>query len=129
VPAPVYVQPGPPPPAPTPIQARPNPNRGLGMAISGFSIFGVSYLITAGIGAVAIDAGDPEVGRPLMIPIAGPFIAAARLDSATAGFGLGFVGIIQAATLGMGIAGSVMLAKARKNSRVSANAGGLQVRF
>lgn len=99
------------------------------MMIAGYSVFGISYLITAGFGALAIDTGDPEIGRPLLIPVAGPFIAAARLDSATAGFALGFVGVMQLATLGMGIGGTVLFAKARRQSRVSANAGGLQVRF
>jgi hypothetical protein len=131
VPAPVYVQPGPPPPAPMPmpIQPRPNPNRGLGLTVSGFAIFGLSYLITAGSATIAIDAGDPEVGRPLLIPVAGPFIAASRLDSATLGFGLGFVGVIQMAGLAMGIAGSTILAKSRREARLSASAGGIQVRF
>ncbi len=129
VPAPVYVQPGPPPPAPMPIQPRVNPNRGLGMTIAGFSVFGISYLITAGSATVAIDSGNPEIGRPLLIPVVGPFIAAARLDSATLGFGLGFVGVIQLAGLAMGIGGSVMFAKSRRNARVAAGPGGLQFKF
>lgn len=126
----MFVQPAPAPaPYPAPIQPRPNPNRGLGLTIAGFSVFAMSYLITAGVGTVAIDAGDPEIGRPLLIPVAGPFIAASRLDTATAGFGLGFVGVIQAAGLAMGIGGAVLLGKSRRDARVSASAGGLQVRF
>jgi hypothetical protein len=99
------------------------------MTIAGFSVFGISYLISAGVGTVAIDAGDPEIGRPLLIPVAGPFIVASRLDSATAGFGLGFVGVIQTAGLAMGIAGAAILAKTRRNSRLAAGPGGLQIKF
>ena len=64
-----------------------------------------------------------------LIPVAGPFIAASRLNSATAGFGLGFVGVVQLAGLAMGIGGSVLLAKSRRNSRLSAGPGGFQLKF
>ncbi len=124
----IYVQPGPPAPiAPPP--PRVNPNRGLGLTVAGFSMFGVSYLITAASGTVAIDAGSPEVGRPLLIPVAGPFIAATRVGTATGGFGLAFVGVVQLAGLAMGIAGSVKLAKSRREARFAASSGGFEVKF
>jgi hypothetical protein len=108
---------------------RHNPNRGLGLTISGFSIFAVSYLITAASGTIALDAGSPEIGRPLLIPAVGPFIAASRLNSATGGFGLAFAGIIQVAGLGMGVGGAIMLGKSRRGPQLSAAPGGLQLKF
>jgi hypothetical protein len=107
----------------------PNPNRGLGLTIAGFSIFGFTYLITAVAATAVIDSGAPEFGRPLLIPVAGPFIAAGRQSSAFLGFGLGFTGVIQLATLGMGIGGAVMLGTSRHKARLSASGGGLQLQF
>jgi hypothetical protein len=128
VPAPVYVQPAPA-PQPTPVAAKP-PKRGLGLTIAGFTTFGFTYLITVGVATVVIDAGTPEVGRPMLIPVAGPFIAASRLDSASAGFALGFTGVIQVAGLAMGIAGATLLGKSRADAkRVAAGPNGLMVRF
>lgn len=133
---PAWGQPQPPPPSyqpmpqPQPMPPRgPNPNRGLGLTIAGFSVFGFSYLFTAVGGALSIDAGRPEIGQPLLIPVAGPFIAGARTGSATLGLGLGLVGVIQLAGLGMGVGGAVMLGSARRQARLSANAGGLQLEF
>ena len=115
---------------PQPLPPRgPNPNKGLGLMIAGFSVFGFSYLLTAVGGAVSIDAGRPEIGQPLMIPIAGPFIAGARHGSATVGLGLGLVGVIQLAGLGMGIGGAVQFGKSRRQARLSADAGGLVLQF
>jgi hypothetical protein len=117
-------------PAPQPLPPKgPNPNRGLGLTIAGFSVFGFSYLFTAVGGALAIDSSNPEVGRPLLIPVVGPFIAGGRQSSATIGLGLGIVGVIQLAGLGMGVAGSVMLGSARRQARLSAAGGGLQLEF
>jgi hypothetical protein len=125
-PPPVYQ----PPPQPVPPPYKPyNKNRGLGLTIAGFSIFGFSYLITAVSGTIAIDAGSPEIGRPLLIPAVGPFIAASRVPSATLGFGLGFTGVIQLAGLGMGIGGAVMLGNSRRQAALSAAPGGLQLQF
>jgi hypothetical protein len=129
-------QPQPPPPAyqpmpqpqPAPPPA-PNPNRGLGLMIAGFSVFGVSYLITAVTGTASIDAGYPEIGRPLLIPVAGPFIAGARQSQATIGLGLGIVGVVQLAGLGMGVGGAVMFGSARRRARLSAAPGGFQLQF
>jgi hypothetical protein len=117
-------------PQPQPLPPRgPNPNKGLGLMIAGFSVFGFSYLFTAVGGALSIDAGNPEIGQPLFIPVAGPFIAGSRQSSATLGLGLGFVGVIQLAGLGMGVGGAVMFGKARRQARLSASAGGLQLEF
>lgn len=113
-----------------PVPPKPyNRNRGLGLTIAGFSIFGFSYLIAAASGTVAIDAGASDIGRPLLIPVAGPFIAATRAGTATGGFGLGFAGIVQLAGLGMGIGGAVMFGNSRRKAQLSAAPGGLQLQF
>ena len=101
----------------------------MGMMIAGFSVFTVSYLITALAGTSMIDGGRPEIGRPLLIPVAGPFIAGARQSYATVGLGLGFVGVIHLAGLGMGVGGAVMLGNARRQARLSASPGGLRLQF
>lgn len=131
VPAPAYdpnmqAQPLPPQPiAPPP----PNRNRGIGLLIAGSSVFAFSYLISVGAGVMLIDSGKEEIGRPLLIPIAGPFIGIGRAGSATAGFGLAFAGIAQLAGLGMAAGGGVMLARSRRQAQLSFAPGGLQLRF
>jgi hypothetical protein len=124
-PAPVY-QPPPPQPIPPPSHNR---NRGLGLTIAGFSVFGFSYLISAVSATIMIDTGASELGRPLLIPAIGPFVAASRAGTAVGAFGLGFVGVIQLAGLGMGVGGAVMLGNSRRQAQLSATSGGLQVRF
>jgi hypothetical protein len=117
-------------PQPQPLPPKgPNPNKGLGLTIAGFSIFGFSYLITALAGTAAIDSGSPEVGRPLLIPVVGPFIAAGKQSYAFVGFGLAFTGVIQLAGVGMGVGGAVMLGNSRRKARLSASGGGLQLQF
>lgn len=107
-----------------------NANRGVGKVAFGFGMFGVSYLIAAVVGTSMIDFGDEELGRPLLIPVAGPFITAARAPSATFGFGMALGGVVQLAGLGLGITGAVQLGNARRNApRLSAAPGGLQLRF
>ena len=132
----VVVQPAPPPapvyqpPPPMPVPPKPyNRNRGLGLTIAGFTIFGFSYLISAASGTIAIDTGDADIGRPLLIPVVGPFIAATRSPSATFGFGVAFAGVVQLAGLGMGVSGAVILGNSRRHARLSAAPGGLQLQF
>lgn len=126
VPAPVYAQPQYPPVPPPP----PNRNRGLGLMIAGISVFSISYLISVGAGVIMIDANNPEIGRPLLIPVAGPFVAIGRAGSATAGLGLAFAGIAQLAGFGMGVGGGVWFARSRsKAAHLSFAPGGLQLRF
>ncbi len=126
-------QPTPEPTAPTEEPPPVNANAGLGLTIAGWTIFGVSYLMTAFAGATVIDVGRPEIGRPLLIPIAGPFIATSRVDSAVGGFGLVAMGVLQTLGLVMGIAGSVKLGKARSEARargqITAGPGGLEIQF
>ena len=102
----------------------------MGKAAFGFGMFGVSYLIAAVTGTSMIDAGAEELGRPLLIPVAGPFVTAARSRSATVGFGFALGGVVQIAGLGLGITGAVQLGKARRNApQLSAAPGGLQLKF
>jgi hypothetical protein len=130
VPPPVYEQPATQPVYPQPLPPQPpNRNRGLGLLIAGTSVFGFSYLFTVVAGVVLIDSNNEDVGRPLLIPIAGPFIGISRSDSATAAFGLGFAGLAQLAGLGMSIGGGVMLGRSRRQAQLSFAPGGLQLRF
>lgn len=108
----------------------PRRNRGLGWTVFGFGMFGTSYLLAATVGAVVADSGDPYLGRPMLIPIVGPFIAGSRSPSTAQGFLMGSSGVFQAGGLAMGIVGAVMLGKARAaNRRVALGGGGLVVRF
>jgi hypothetical protein len=109
--------------------------------IGGFSAFGVAYVINLGIGLSA----ETDVGRALVIPVVGPFVATSRLRVADTGdstlnglattgvFLVGFLlvidGLAQIMTLSLGAAGAGMFAKSRANARVSASPGGLTVTF
>lgn len=110
-------------PAPAPAvsetrDAEPAPRKrgpGLGMTISGFSMFGISYLGSALVGAMAYDLGDDRAsrayGRRMMIPVGGPFAAAGQSSSLTIGILTGMAGAVQVAGLGLGIAGGVLLGR------------------
>jgi hypothetical protein len=143
--------PPPPPPAYTPVvpgTLAPSPmlvdphiaalkhqrNSGIGMTISGYTMFGTSYLISALIGTISLDyaadvGGTGKYGRRMLIPIAGPFIAIPRADSATGGLFTGFLGVIQVAGFVLGTAGAIKLGRANRQLRLSANSGGLQLQF
>ncbi len=82
-----------------------------GLVIGGSVMLGVGYLlsiITAGFGQLANDigsAGTKDFG-PLLIPVAGPWIGMGTTHPSTGGvFGLAFLGVTQAAGLGMLIGG------------------------
>jgi hypothetical protein len=103
---------------------------GVGMAAGGFSVFGASFLITALAGAITIDNGNADnderevqLGQALMIPVAGPFVGAARTRSATGAFGSALVGVIQVSTLTVGIIGSVKIARSNRQLRMSLKPG------
>jgi hypothetical protein len=109
-------------------------NSGIGMTISGYTMFGTSYLISALIGTISLDyaadvGGTGKYGRRMLIPIAGPFIAIPRADSATGGLFTGFLGVIQVAGFVLGTAGAIKLGRANRELRLSANSGGLQLQF
>jgi hypothetical protein len=101
---------------------------GLGMTIGGFALFGTTYLASAYAGVSAIDEGrgvdgdgsrdDREVayGQRLLIPVVGPFVAAAAAPSATEGLATVLAGVAQTASLAVGIAGSVIYVRAKRKS-------------
>jgi len=81
-----------------------------GLVIGGSVTLGVGYLFTimvAGIGQLASDiSSSTKDFGPLLIPVVGPFIGIATTHASTGGaFGLGFLGVVQTAGLGMLIGG------------------------
>jgi hypothetical protein len=109
-------------------------NSGIGMTISGYTMFGTSYLISALIGTISLDyaqdvGGTGTYGRRMLIPMVGPFMAIPRADSATGGLFTGFLGVIQIAGFALGTAGAIKLGRANRQLRLSANSGGLQLQF
>ncbi len=118
-------QPQPPPPPPPPPERS---RKGLGLLISGWSLFGGSYLITALAGAIAYDTGNEPLGGALLIPIAGPLIAMPQVDSLSGRIGLAFPFLAQTAGVAMGITGAVLLARSRRANRAQAiNADGVRL--
>lgn len=130
-PAPVYAPPPTAAPAPVALApvAPPNRNRGLGLMIGGFSVFGFSYLISALTGVIMIDTNKEELGRPMLVPVGGPFVAASRSQTAIGAFGFGFAGVAQLVGVGLGIGGGVMFGVSRHRASLAAAPGGLQIRF
>jgi hypothetical protein len=122
-------------PAPSPVDRAITKQRraGLGMMIAGWSLFGIAYLTTAFRGVVAIDQADgvfdedmddpftttpsKKYGQRLLIPIAGPFIAAPEAPTATQGFGTALAGTLQLTGVALGIAGTVLYVKAKRRGR------------
>ncbi|MCA9687683.1 MAG: hypothetical protein KC457_36325, partial [Myxococcales bacterium] len=109
-------------------------NSGLGMTISGFTMFGTGYLISALIGTISLDLaadvnGTGQYGRRMLIPVAGPFMAIPRAGSATGGLFTGLLGVVQIGGLVLGTAGAVKFGRAKRQLALSADAGGLQLRF
>jgi hypothetical protein len=141
VPPPAYVPVVPGSHAPSPMIVDPHiaalkhqRNSGIGMTISGYTMFGTSYLISALIGTISLDyaadvGGTGRYGRRMLIPIAGPFLAIPRADSATGGLFTGFLGVIQVAGFALGTAGAIKLGRANRQLRLSADAGGLRLQF
>jgi hypothetical protein len=84
----------------------------VGMIVGGAVTFGVVYLITALTGALVTDVGSAtgcgttcSSAKPLLIPIAGPFIVLPHTGSATGDFGLVLDGLAQMAGVGLIIGG------------------------
>ncbi|PRQ07670.1 hypothetical protein [Enhygromyxa salina] len=150
-PAPAPTPPPPPPPvyqtavpgsmAPSPMIVNPRiaalkqqRNSGLGMTISGYTMFGTSYLISALVGTISLDyaadvGGTGTYGRRMLIPIAGPFMAIPRADSATGGLFTGFLGVVQIGGFVLGTAGAIKFGRANRQLRLSADTGGLKLQF
>ena len=110
------------PPAPAPLPPPPSRRRGVGMMVAGYSMFGMSYMITAFSGAAIIDRCDADarydcrrLGRALMIPVLGPFLALPEIQTMTGRFAMVFFpGVMQAGGLALGIGGSVRHARSRR---------------
>ena len=100
---------------------------------AGFGVFALTYLGSAFYGAAVFDRREGDFldqpsgsggfasedqrrayGRRMMIPVAGPFAAAAVAPSATEALLTSLAGVAQVAGLSLGVAGSVVFARARK---------------
>lgn len=144
--APVIVVTAPPAPAPPPPVYVPPPvnpriaalkhqrNSGIGMTISGYTLFGTSYLISALVGTISIDyardvGGSGTYGRRMLIPLAGPFAAIPRADSATGGLFTGLIGVVQVTGFVLGTAGAIRLGRANRELLLMADSGGLTLKF
>jgi hypothetical protein len=88
----------------------------VGLIVGGAVTFGVTYLLTALSGAIVADVGSiPATGcktacssaKPLLIPLAGPWIVLPNVTNSTAtgSFFLVIDGLVQAAGIGMIIGG------------------------
>lgn len=136
----------PPPPAPCPEDYvdRAKLRSANGMLAAGITIGAATYLATSMAGAVAIDRArdfedDPlteenesargddrrAFGRALLVPLAGPFVAIPRADTALRGWAAGISGVAQGAALGLTIAGLVRRSAAKhpRNFAVAPAAG------
>ncbi len=101
------------------------------MAITGFSVLGGVWLVTAITGAAVFDsAGDNfqtsdteqqerAMGRRLMIPIGGPFAAAFVAPTATGALFSVLSGVAQTVGLGLGVAGAVIYGRNQRQYRLS----------
>lgn len=107
---------------------------GIGMTISGYTMFGTTYLISALIGTISLDlaadvGGSGTYGRRMLYPLVGPFMAIPRADSATGGLFTGLLGVVQVGGFVLGTAGAIKLGRANRQLRLSADAGGLKLQF
>lgn len=109
-------------------------NSGLGMTISGFTMFGTSYLISALIGTISIDYansvdGSGKYGRRMLIPLAGPFMAIPRTGSATGSLFTAFLGVVQVGGFVLGTAGAIKFGRAKRQLELSSSSNGIQLAF
>lgn len=127
VPLPAYDSPLQPQPIPPPSPGRKqDPNRGLGLMIPGLAIFVASF--GASLFGGALMGG--EFGRPMMIPLAGPFISIGRADNGSGVALSAALGACQIVGLGMAIGGGVWWHRDRKRrAQLSFAPTGLRIRF
>lgn len=78
----------------------------LGLLIPGLALFGVSYIGTLAAWAVSEDSGG-RVQDINLVPVVGPFIAAARADTQARKLGAAFMGVFQTVGFGLLIGGLV----------------------
>ncbi len=135
--APLVSQPQPQPPRQpqAPPVYRPTSKRGLGLMITGWSLLTASYALTALSGAVVIDTCSSsdtydcrKLGRSLMVPVLGPFLATSEIDTMRGRLALAVIpGLVQVAGLSMGIAGSVLFSRSRRRRIAALNADGFRL--
>lgn len=111
--------------APLPAIKRPPPPR-KGLMVTGWVLFGVSYLITASNAADLYDR-CPGMNKPgrcrdlaenMFIPVVGPFLAMEQARFATDDFSLAASGSLQGLGLIMGIIGTVQYHRDKHRNRV-----------
>jgi hypothetical protein len=103
--------------------------RGRAMVASGWSLFGAMYVSTALLGTASIDlAGDDEraraYGQRMLVPVAGPFMAAFVSRTATGALMTAMLGAAQATGLILATAGHVRLHRVRREMALSASVAG-----
>lgn len=112
---------------------KPLPRR-KGLMITGWIVFGVSYLLTASNAADLYDRcpgmSNPgrckELARDMFIPVAGPFMAMQHTKWATDDYSLAVAGSLQGAGALMGIIGTAMYIRDGRRNRII-NEYGLRV--
>lgn len=86
-------------------------SRARGLRVAGWATLGSTYGFSALIGTIAIDTSSRgplrNYGYSMLIPVAGPFMAAFNSRSATGGLLTVSLGVAQAAGLGMAIVGGM----------------------
>jgi hypothetical protein len=121
----------------------PRPERrsgGVGLTVGGLGILAINYAAVAGVvGSQIRKSQDPEHRRqirPLLVPVVGSLISATRATTPGGRFGTVTLGILQAAMLGLGIAGVIVLGQERhrrshspQTRSMSFDGMGLRLRF
>ena len=113
-----------------PMAEAPAPRRRKGLMVGGWTMLGVSYVMTSLTGAIMADACKStspckRIGYYMLIPVVGPFIGIGPAQLATGKIFLGITGAIQAAGLIMGIVGTAQFVSDGKDARFDAH--GLRV--
>lgn len=111
--------------APPPALKKPPPPR-KGLMITGWVLFGVSYVITASNAADLYDRcpgmNNPgrcrDLAQNMLIPVVGPFMAMEQAKYATDDFSLAVSGSLQGLGLVMGIVGTVQYHRDKYRNRV-----------
>jgi hypothetical protein len=103
--------------------------RGRAMVASGWSLFGAMYVSSALLGTATIDlAGSDDraraYGQRMLLPVAGPFMAAFVSRTATGALMTAMLGAAQATGLVLATAGHVRLHRLRREMRLSASVAG-----
>lgn len=93
------------------------------LRIGGWVTLGSTYLFSALIGTVSIDAGSERIQRYgywMVVPVAGPFGAAFQTRSATGALLTTTLGVAQAAGLGMALVGGARHRRLKREMSLTA---------